>query len=93
MIEVFFINFADEEHSVSGCGEKAVNNEREDGNDPEQPDVQVQEEECLHCFQAPCLTLRRFQWIGTGQLACAENSAIRRTKYAQFCKVMAHIGG
>ena len=53
---------------------------------------ELQDGECAHCFQTPCVTLRNHAWIGSGQRACDQNSSIRREKYSKYWKVMACLG-
>ena len=46
----------------------------------------------MYCFRAPCVTLRNHAWIGPGQGACDQNSAIRREKYSKYWKIMICLG-
>ena len=53
----------------------------------------LQNDECEFCFQSPCVTLRDLHFVGNGQVACDNNSAIRKEKYRKYWKVMTNIGG
>ena len=51
-----------------------------------------QESECPHCLQGPCVTDRHFTWLGNGQTPSSANSAVRKSMYSKFWKVLANLG-
>ena len=76
--------------------EESYGAQKDQGKEEDQEAVyqmQLQGEECGHCFQLTCITQRGFSWVGNGQPSCDENSAIRRAKFSHYWKVISNLGG
>ncbi len=55
---------------------------------PDPNGMGVQENECQFCFCSPCVTAVRQAWLGDGQRPGDRNSAIRKTLYKHFWKLL-----
>jgi hypothetical protein len=60
---------------------------------PPSPDQEEQDMDgCPHCFQTICITARPKDWLGQGQAACDDNSALRRVIYNHYWKMIDNLG-
>ncbi len=48
---------------------------------------------CPFCYLAPCVTSFPHHWLGPGQQACVENTAIRRARYKSYWRYIANKQG
>lgn len=80
--------------NTSGCGGNHEGDVNDDGDrqrqedNPEQEYVEYEDGQCEYCLCNPCVTSSRQAWLGNGQVARPGNSAIRKTKYKKFWKLL-----
>ena len=55
--------------------------------------LQQEEDECVHCFLTPCVTVRELYWLGEGQPAHIDNHSVRKIKYKSYWKTINNLGG